>query len=89
MKLFNKLLFSFYCLSITVNVYCEYLVFDRQEAALKPISNQSHYAKIYDLLMTYQWPMVLGAKVANGQLAELKNGEELFLRKKINVISSI
>lgn len=89
--LFYSLIITF---CITPIIHGEYIVFKNTGKELLPIADEKEYKKIYTILQTYQWPMVIGTadKIGKSALAELtksdaENAEEKFIRKKLKELS--
>ncbi|MCL4361705.1 hypothetical protein M1446_05120 [Candidatus Dependentiae bacterium] len=92
MKLFKL----FFLLGIIFTVHSEYIVFKNSGQKILPITDEAEYKKVYNILQTYQWPMVIGSanKIDKKDLAELTKpgspfAEEKFLRKKLKELSPI
>ena len=77
----------------TTVLYAEYIVVKSVQGKLNAIEDAEEYTTIYKILMTYQWPMLIGhaKKLPIEELRELtKTGipaEEHFLRKKLKEVS--
>ena len=93
MKRNLRIFFSIVLAMAYHKVYAEYIIFKNISGIPTPITDAAEYDTLYNLLMTYQWPMVIGNKhkIPIGELRELTSfdspAEEIFLRKKLKTVS--
>jgi hypothetical protein len=73
----------------------EYLVFEKSDNQIQPISSPEKHAAIYQILMKYQWPMSTSsfAQMTQGEIKELTTqkkpaAEEEFIRKKLKELDT-
>lgn len=77
-----------------LSLHAEYIIFKNKSDESLPITDSVEYAKIYNLLTTYQWPSIIGVseELPVKEILDIttkgKPFEEIFLRKKLKEISS-
>lgn len=87
-----KKILTFILFAYAFSLNAEYIVYKKNEVP-DPIIDQQEYAKIYAVLMNYQWPMVIGSayKMPKAELQEITaskvKAEEDFIRKKLQELS--
>lgn len=75
------------------SLQAEYIIFINKNGPAMPITDETEYAKAYDILTTYQWPSIIGMahKLPIKEVLEISRqgqpSEELFLRKKLKEIN--
>jgi hypothetical protein len=89
-KHLSKIFVSFLLISSTC--FAELLIVKKTQQGIEPLTEQESFEyndTIANILMKYQWPMVIGSELTREEKRELlmpskENAEEIFIQKKLN-----